>query len=172
MEMHIFSGADWLSVTENNGYGSLPIPRPRDDEIEALIRRWIALDTSSRQQAATAIREDQRFTLLAYSERMASRAVREKNPEFVFLGLLALGLDGWRNDWRDNAALICLYYDAAQKVGAEPDAVFARAGGFLSDKVATALRGFLRRSSEDKSLDAMGYEEGCDDQGFRYRRTW
>ncbi|MGH8021736.1 MAG: hypothetical protein ACREIA_26330 [Opitutaceae bacterium] len=172
MEKLLFSGADWLSVTENNGYGLLPIPHPRDDEIKALILRWIALDVASRQQTAAAIKEDQRFTLLAYSERMASRAVREKNVELVFLGLLALGLDGWRNDWRDNAALLCLHYDAAQKVGAQPDAVFARAAGLLSDKVATALRGFLRRSSEDKSLDAMGYEEGRDDDGFRYRRTW
>ena len=167
-----FAAPDWLSVTENNGYGLLPIPHPRDDEIKTLILRWIAFDVTSRQQAAAAIKEDQRFTLLAYSERMASRAVRDKNAELVFLGLLALGLDGWRNDWRDNAVLLCLHYDATQKAGAQPDAVFARAAGLLSDKVATALRGFLRRSPEDKSLDAMGYEEGRDDDGFRYRRTW
>ncbi|MEJ1968710.1 MAG: hypothetical protein WDN03_08800 [Rhizomicrobium sp.] len=63
--------------------------------------------------------DEQRFTLLAYSERMASLAVREHNKGLIILGLLALGIDGWRGDWRDNAVLISLHYDAAKMLGDE-----------------------------------------------------
>jgi hypothetical protein len=171
MEM-LFSDVHWLDVAENKGYGLLPIPNPRDEEIKTLILRWSALDTVSRQRAAAAIRENQRFTLLAFSERMASRSVRERSQDLIFVGLLGLGLDGWRDDWRDNAALLCLHYDAARKIEVEPDKVFARAADLLSEKATIALRAFLNRSAEDQSLQAMGYEEGRDPEGFRYKRTW
>ena len=95
-----FEAAEWLRATNNRGYGPLPIPQPRDAEIEALLRSWMALDESTRQAAAQGIAEEQRFTLLAYSERMASLAVRKRNQELIRLGLLALGIDGWRGDWR------------------------------------------------------------------------
>lgn len=167
-----FSDIEWLNAAENCGYGALPIPHSRDYEIEELIYRWIALDEAPRQQTAATIVDDQRFTFLAYSERMASLSVRKNNEGFAFLGLLAMGLDGWRYDWRDNAALICLHYDALLKIGIQPDVIFNRASYYLSSKVAAALSTFLLRSAEDKSLNAMGYEEGSDNDGFRYRRTW
>jgi len=167
-----FEAAEWLRATNNRGYGPLPIPQPRDAEIEALLRSWMALDESTRQAAAQGIAEEQRFTLLAYSERMASLAVRKRNQELIRLGLLALGIDGWRGDWRDNAALISLHYDAAQRVGADPASLFETTAGVLSPKAANALRSFLRRAPADKSLEAMGYEAGTDADGFRYKRTW
>lgn len=161
-----------MRVNENEDYGNLPIPHPRDDEIEALILRWASLDPEARERAVAEIGEDQRFTLLAYSERMASRAVRDRNGELIFMGLLALGLDGWRADWRDNAVLLCLHHDAALKAGIPPEAVFERAATLLPPRVGAALQAFLRRTAEDKSLDAMGYKNGTDADGFRYRRTW
>lgn len=164
--------ADWLGVKSNHGYGALPIPQARDVEIGGLLRAWMALGEADRKEAAEGILEGQRFTLLAYSERMASLAVREANPDLITLGLVALGVDGWRRDWRDNAAIIALYYDAAQKLGTHPENAFEKAAALLPEKAANALRTFLRRSTEDKSLAAMGYVVGTDVDGFRYERTW
>lgn len=72
MKTLLFSDTDWLSVSQNHGYGPLPIPHPRDDEIAELIAQWAALDAASRQEASAAIKETQRETLLADSERMPS----------------------------------------------------------------------------------------------------
>lgn len=170
--MNIFSSADWLSADLNIGYGVLPIPDARDIEITELIKAWLKLDVSIRQAETQKIREQQRYTLLAYSERMASLAVRTRDQEKIFFGLLALGIDGWRGEWRDNAEIVALHYDAAQRIDESPDQIFDRAATKLSLKVATALRSFLRRSSTDRSLTAMGYSVGSDTDGFRYKRDW
>jgi hypothetical protein len=172
MSTNLFAAADWLKVKNNQGLGVLPIPQPRDLEISELLRVWMVLDESARQASAQEILEEQRFTLLGYSERMASLAVRDRSQELIMLGLLALGVDGWRGDWRDNAVLISLHYDAAQRLSADAESLFENAAALLSSKAANALRSFLRRSAPDKTLEAMGYVAGTDADGFRYKRTW
>ncbi len=135
----------------------MPIPQRRDAEISSLLRAWLELDEPTRKAALSQLPSDCRFTLLGYSERMASLAVRDRNKEHVLLGLLALGLDGWRDDWRDNVLVVCLHYDAAKRIGLRPNDLFEQAAALLPEKPAIALRSFLRRSEEDKSLEAMGY---------------
>lgn len=172
MGTQIFTNAKWLSVDQNNGYGPAPIPSPRDGEIESLLVKWQSLCPSERSTAAAQISEDQRLTLLAFAERMASTAVRVKDSSRIHLGLLALGLDGWKIDWRDNVIILSLHHDAVRRLGADPRQVFSQAGLLLSDKVNRAFADFLARTDEDKALDAMGYVTGCDEGGFRYKRDW
>ena len=168
----LLSDASCLDVSSNIGYGPSPIPTSRDEEIAALIQTWMSFGEVDRQAASTSVNEDQRPTLLAFSERMASRAVRESNQFWILLGLVALGLDGWRTDWRDNALLLCLHHDACQRIRASAESVFADAATLLPANVGAALRAFLKRSPEDQSLSAMGYKESSDADGFRYERTW
>jgi hypothetical protein len=172
MNNDLFASCDWLGGQNNREYGKLPIPQPRDSEISNLLRTWIALDEVDRKQSALEISIEQRWMLLAYSERMASLAVRERNQEFTILGLIALGVDGWRYDWRDNLLIVSLHFDAAERINASPEAIFGAAAQWLPEKSAHGLRAFLSRSAEDKSLAAMGYVVGNDEGGFRYRRTW
>lgn len=172
MDTQLFAKADWLHVDRNNGYGPAPIPSPRDGDIESLLVKWQALGFSERSATAALISEGQRFTLLAFAERMATAAVRHKDPSRVHLGLLALGLDGWKSDWRDNATILCLHHDAALRLTADPEQVFRKAGSLLSEKVSSSYSDFLARPDEDKALDAMGYATGRDEGGFRYKREW
>jgi hypothetical protein len=167
-----FAGASWLEAEQNRGYGLLPIPNKRDDEISALIEWWMALGQEDRVREAAAISESQRQTLLAYSERMASFTVRFQNPKAILLGLVALGIDGWRFDWRENVMLLSLHYNSARKLGLSPNDLFARAAAVLPPEAAHALDEFLQRADKDKSLNVMGFEEGSDENGFRYKRTW
>jgi hypothetical protein len=172
MDIEIFSNAGWLNVDQNNGYGPAPIPSSRDAEIESLLVKWQAFSPSERSEAAARIIEDQRFTLLAFAERMATSTVRQRDPNRIHLGLLALGLDGWKTDWRDNATILCLHYDAARRLAADPSHIFSVAGSLLSEKVSRSYANFLARTDEDKALDAMGYATGRDEDGFRYIRDW
>jgi hypothetical protein len=172
MKHNLFSLADWLRAENNRGYGPLPIPQPRDAEISNLLKNWMALDGPSRMASAIGIQEEQRFTLLAYSERMASLAVRERNPELLILGLLALAIDGWRGDWRDNVSVVSLHHDAAQRIGVSSENIFETVARLVSKTPADGLRSFLHRSARDKSIEAMGYVVEADNDGVRYRRTW
>lgn len=172
MDTQIFSNAKWLSVDQNSGYGPSPIPDSRDVEIGSLINTWQSFGSQLRSDTAAKIREDQRFTLLAFSERMATAAVRQKDPACIYLGLLALGIDGWKGDWRDNATILCLHYDAAMRITADPSQMFRKAGRMLAEKVNRSFEEFLARTDEDKALDVMGYVIGRDEGGFRYIREW
>jgi hypothetical protein len=168
----LIASADWLRVENNRAYGPLPIPQPIDDEITELLRTWAGLDPSERLAASLRVLDNQRFTLTAYSERMASLAVRTRDIEKIFFGLLALGIDGWRNDWRDNVTILSVHHDAAQRLSVVAEPVFERAAALLSPKVATAFAGFLERTPATKSISAMGYVASSDDDGFRYLRSW
>lgn len=171
-KLGFFSNAAWLDVAKNHGYGPLPIPVQRDDQISSLIEEWKCLDALERTEASCSVTEDQAATLLAYSERMATLAVRVRSRDVILLGLLALGIDGWRSDWRENTLVLCLHFDASKRIGTAPESTFRDAARFLSPRVAQALQEFLKRSEEDRSLEAMGYKVGMDRDGFRYQRTW
>lgn len=161
-----------LDASNNTGYGCWSIPHLRDDEIASFLCAWIALEAENRRVISQAIDDNQRPTLLAFSERMASRSVRERDDKWIVLGIVSLGVDDWRLDYRDNVPLLCLHYHACQQISVSPDWVFSSAASVLSPRVQAGLISFLERSPEDKSLSAMGYEESSDAGGFRYKRTW
>ncbi|HEY7297139.1 MAG TPA: hypothetical protein VH684_04305 [Xanthobacteraceae bacterium] len=167
-----FSSIDWLFDKSNHGYGLLSIPQPRDEDIANLIRSWTALTESERKESAAHLSDKQSSTFLSFSERMASRAVRERNSEYLLLGLLALGIEGGKVDRRDNLLLMPLHYDASRRIGANPNEIFENVARLIPGTGGQNIRAFLSRSERDKSLDVMGYVVGADDDGFRYARTW
>src|SRR5262245_44783288 len=133
----------------------------------------MALDKPDRIASARTISESQRYTLLAYSERMASLAVRERSQELIVLGLIALAVAGCEvGDWRDSIVVIAPNYDAALRLKADPGVLFEKAAALLPDDSAEELRAYLRRPAHDKTLEVMGYVPDADAGGFRYRRTW
>jgi hypothetical protein len=165
----LFSDARWLKSSANEGYGSLPIPTKRDDEITNLLGEWRGLDSVPRDSAIQRIDPDQCASLLAYSERMASLAVRNRDRNTLLLGLLAVGISGWRDDPRDGMMLLSLFFDAAQRLGVPPSSLFNDAGTLLPVDIGSELRAFLNRSPEDRSIRVMGYSDGNDADGFRYQ---
>jgi hypothetical protein len=112
------------------------------------------------------------WVFLAFSERMATRAVRDANETWILLGLVAQGMDGWRYDERENIMVLSLHHDACRRLGVSADRIFGEAARVLPDEAGAGLSAFVRRNPTDKSLTAMGYVEGVDANGFRYQRTW
>lgn len=172
-EPNLFSTADCLKSSNNRGYGRLPIPQPRDAEIGALLERWASLDAPARRTAAQQLALEQRDVLLAYSERMATMAVRHGDDELILLGLLALGADNLElGDERDSLLIVPLHNDAALRIGADPVAIFERAAALLPEESASVLKSFPQRPDDTKTIQSMGYIASADADGFRYMRTW
>jgi hypothetical protein len=170
--MGFFSSATWLNSSEYRGFGPMPIPIPLDIRISDLLRSWMQLDKESREAATLEFKKAYWTIFLAYSERMASLAVRKCDRELIVLGLIALGIDGWRYDWRENMLLLPLHYDAGLRCGFSSKDAFEESAGYLSQEPAKGLGAFLIRSEHDRSIEAMGYQIGSDTDGFRYRRNW
>lgn len=171
-EDYVEGAAARLVAGRNAGYGPLPLPAPLDAEIGRLLDAFTRASPEQREFLLSRMTREHSPTLLAFSERMASLAVRERAPGRILEGLLALVVEGYATDYRENALILSLHHDAATRIGADPARLFEEAASYAKPEVAQALTKFLARSPEDKSIAAMGYEVGAEPDGFRYHRTW
>ena len=160
-------------ATHNQGYADARIPAARDEDIAAYLERLIAGGADTREAAASAFTRPYTFTLLTFAERMATRAVRDQRDRPALLGLFAIGM-AWREaaDVRAAVPILGVLYDAAARAGADPARIFTEAQALLPDDVAPVLRDFLTRPDLDGIAAEMGYADGSDRDGFRYRRLW
>jgi hypothetical protein len=132
----------------------------------------LALNSEQKREVANSLTKGQLDVLKAYSERMASRAVREQNKQWIVLGLIAANVDAWRVDWRDNVLVVTLHYNACERLGISANDVFSEAAAVLPLNVSRAFTLFLKRDPADKTLESMGYVASTDSDGFRYQRNW
>jgi catechol 2,3-dioxygenase-like lactoylglutathione lyase family enzyme len=160
-------------TAHNRGYVDTGIPSARDVQIGAYLQRLMSKGIEERDQAANALGPAHTDTFLSYGERMATLSARERNPHHALLGVLAVALT-WRRclDVRPAIPILGLLYDAAKRAGGEPDRVFVDAAALCPADVAPVLRDFLTRADLDQIADEMGFSDGQDRDGFRYRRTW
>ncbi len=171
MTIKLFSAATWLRGDQNIGYAALPLPSSRDSQIAELIRRWLEMDGGERQRSAALVEPQHHPTLLTFAERMASLAVRNRDPDLVKLGLIAAGLDEAAGEKRDSVAVLGLLFRASQKTEMNVSSRFIRVARLLPPKAARSLLIFSRRPPHERAIEAMGYSEGMDKGGFRFTRV-
>jgi hypothetical protein len=159
-----------LEPDANRGYLPQPIPIARDSEITKLLLQII--DEHHWVLFTRHILDGHALVLRAFAERMASAAVRNRNPELLRVGLIALLLS-WRGaDLRETLTVCPLFCDAARRIGVDLAVVVASIRQMIGDEPAAPFIEFAKRSESSKSLQAMGYAAGADDEGFRYLRNW
>lgn len=162
----------WLKIENSAGYWTSPIPSHLDESISESLRHWIKWSSESRAEARSHLGDHEGGFLRGYSERMATLAVRERSPKLIFLGLVALGLEGGRFDWRENLLVISLHYDAANRIGEDADAIFREAAALFEAEIGNAIMEYANRSPEGKTIKSMGYEANGDGDAFQYVRNW
>lgn len=167
-----FLSAPCLNEGATIGYGQLPIPCALDDQITDLVDEWATLDQRARTEISRAITVRQQQVLLCYSERMSIRAVRERLEKWIRLGLLALGIDDWNPDRRENLRVLALHHDACARIGHSPTELFREAGALLGDNARLGLEDYLERELANRSIAVMGYEADGTAGSFVYRRNW
>lgn len=159
-----------LDPAKNVNYGRQDIPSARDSQIRELLLR--VSDQGAVDRIAPWMPRDASRVLNVFAERAASLAVRHQDARELRVGLLAAAIARTlTDDERDVLPALALLYRAAEKIGHDPDVQFTAVqklcgghGRFLTE--------FLRRTAVDKSIDAMGYEESHDKQGFKFIRNW
>jgi hypothetical protein len=161
-----------LDSKQSNGYGNLPIPCAIDDEVHALVAHLVALDPAGRRDLLSRMTQRHGYALLAFAERMAALAVREVRPELVDIGLSAAAISADLVDFRDALMVLSLLYRSAEKLGLDPSAAFAKVESFGNQYFDECIRRFPHRAEADRSIQAMGYVESEDQEGFRYQKTW
>jgi hypothetical protein len=161
-----------LGSEYTHGYGPAAIPSAIGDEVAEVIASLVASDAAGRRAIMRQMTEVHGFVLIAFAERMASRAVRENEPDFIAKGLSALAIAAGLVYIKEALPVVSLLLRSIDKLGLDARSVFRRASGFGNNELDRFLEEFPHRSKEDRSIEAMGYVEAEDLDGFRYKRTW
>lgn len=160
-----------LKARNNPGAGNLPIPSTWDQMLSEVVTKFIEAQPNERSRIVSLFTDQHSFTFIAFAERMAAYAVRTGSKEKLFEGLAALVLDGGKFDSRENITVMAPLYDAALKIGVNPETLFTQAADLASNEVSDVLRTFPSRPDESKSLICMQFVESEDEDGFIYERV-
>lgn len=147
-----------------------PIPCPFDAEISKFVCMFMQATPDERLQVISNFRPENSGFLFAFSERMAALGVRERSKQKLLEGLVALVIEDYKNDPRDNIICLAPLYHSATKIGVNPAALFAEAASYANSEAAGIIAHFPTRPAELRSLEAMAYKESYESDGFRYER--
>lgn len=152
-----------LDPRANEGYLEWPLPSTRDDEIARLIDHLI-------RSAGEGLVPVHGEVLVAFAERMASLARRNRSPETIRYGLLSLVLAWPIIEPQEGIVVLPLLWRSAEVLGLDPAEEFRSAAAAADN--GRELLDFLRRDQRDRTIESMGYSEAETIDGFRYVRTW
>jgi hypothetical protein len=166
-----------LSPGDFRAYGPLRIPDIRDDRIRRFITK---IETPEDfENAARLLSPEHEWMYIAFSERMASLAVRQQSSADLRDGLIANTLAYMvTRDWRDVMLVLAPLIRAAELISNNPVNEFVAASRIVGSterswgKADAWLLDFAHRKPENRTLAVMGYVEDRDEDGFRFRRTW
>ncbi|HEY9284950.1 MAG TPA: hypothetical protein VIP46_15950 [Pyrinomonadaceae bacterium] len=157
-----------VAEDESPLYLRQPIPSELDSKIGRLVRMFRDAPEGERKHFFKHDDEDTSWLLITFAERSAALSVREKSRDRILDGLLALIIEDYKVDPRDNLTRLALLYDAATKSGASPEELFSEAASYANNAVARSLLDFPRRKPADRSLKAFYYKEVEGPDGFKY----
>jgi hypothetical protein len=141
-------------------------------EISKIINIFVNSPSDGRRELIDALNSDHTFVLLAFAERMAALGVRERSRQRLFEGLIAIVIENFRYDTRENILILSLLNHSCVKIGVDPVELFREAASFADQEAADELNQFVKRPPESKGIKSMGYKEVMAQDGFRYQRTW
>lgn len=150
------------------------IPSETDAKISNLIKLFIQASVAERLAFYERVRSPLYGLFLNFAERSATLAVRDRSPQWVLEGLVALLLENCRSgDYRDTIVCMAPIYDAAVKIDIEADRLFEEVASYLENEAASHIKSFPKRFPYQKSLEAFNYIEVETPNGFSYEyKPW
>jgi hypothetical protein len=152
-----------------NGFGPAAIPDPRDQVMDDFLGGLRSQGSSAIGAVSRSTSEAGRRVLSAHAERLASRAVRLKEPRLLVSALTAAVLGGLGGIENEPLLPMALIDDARKRLGVDLAELFEQASEIVGHPGSVNLMIWLARAPEDRTPEAMGFEPVEDSGGFRYR---
>lgn len=158
--------------SSNRHYNEQQLPSETDFAVMELVDNFLKTSPAERERILPEIPNKTSGHLMSFAVRMATLGVREKSKTRVLQGLIALVIENFRIDWREDLMTLAPLNDAAVRVGADPVALFDEAASYAAPAVAQKIRAFVRRQPDLKSLAVMGFSAQDTPEGFQYVFRW
>lgn len=136
-----------------------------DREIESLCMEY---STASEEQRVVLRRvATNGWSFLHYAHRMAIRAMRTNNPEWIHLGLISLLLENGRSDPRETITCLAMFCHAASYIKSDFALLAGEATEMATPGMASYINEFVGRDPNLQSLSMFGLRETQDANGPR-----
>ncbi|WP_439676262.1 hypothetical protein [Embleya sp. MST-111070] len=156
-----------LDSRESRNYGDSPLDSKKDRMIGSFIH-LIKSGTDLHYAIELAKQKARWDALDTYAARMASLAVRNRDSQALRDGLVAaLIAMKSTDDQRDVLPTLSILYRAWELV-ADKNIAFRAQRELEVGETEDPLIEFGRRSPDERRIQAMGYHEGSDSEGFRF----
>jgi hypothetical protein len=150
-------------------YGRLPIPHLYDEVLAAAVQHFRDLTEEERARLNDSLTLDDMRALRMFAERMANLAVRSNDPDCIANGLMALVIEDFRFDYREDYLILSLLYRSGELLNRSSREFFEEAARYASPTVRDHLLQFAKHPS---TIGQMGYTEMGSGAEFRYKRDW
>jgi len=157
-----------LSGNRTRAYVKDEIPADLDARLADLISGLAAVPVDERKMIGDQLTRTVAGGLKVFAVRMALRAVRTGDPQYVLLGLRALALETDPNDPRDFFVAVGPLYRASELIGARAGPLFDEAASFTASGLSEFIRAFPRRPPENRRLADFGFREEGAGPTFRF----
>ena len=164
-----------MSLVSDRGPGAYydrPLGCAADAALSALVDAFAGATAEERTKMIVAVPNAFAGNFMSYAIRMATVGVRERSRQHVLRGILAMAIEDFRSDWRENLMTLAPLNDAAARIGEDPVQLFDDAATLASPATAGHLRAFARRHPDLKALKAMGWAAVDGPSGFMYSFHW
>jgi hypothetical protein len=137
--------------------------------VQFICDRYLRALPDERASIHSMVTPETSFLFFMYARTMAVEAVRERQEEKIFQGLIALAVENRAFDWRDSMMVLVLLHHSAAKIGADASQLFQRASAISTPQTGEGFLQFSARAPENLDLARFGYQEGTDSEGnFAY----
>lgn len=162
----------FLQGTSATDYWGCRLPSPSDARISEVCNLYMNANLTQRELLSSSLSQAAVFNLGAFSTRMAMLSVRQRSETLLLYGLVALIME---LDWPDLPDvrevlmdLSIIYYSAAKLDCAE--ALFQQAVQYAVRPFSRDIvLGYLKRTQENKRIEAMGWQEIAGPNGLIYQ---
>ena len=135
------------------------LPGPKDDEIAKVVEAYKAASAGDRLAIADGLTGSQVNWLGTYAFRMSMLSVRKESPALLQTGIIALLMTMKVKDWRESIMSTSVLYRASELLHLG-GAAFRDAAAYAPDEAAAdLLLDYLKRTDDDKTVEAMGFRE-------------
>ena len=137
--------------------------------VQFICDHYLRASADERARIRSMVTPEISFLFFMYAKAMAVDAVREREEDKVFKGLIALVVENRVFDWRDSMIVLALLHHSASKIGADASQLFHRAATISTPQTSEGFLQFSARTPENLDLAKFGYQEGTDSEdNFAY----
>jgi len=135
-----------------------PHPLPLDNKLTEICRRFAGSDATTRAITRTSLSVEDFYTLFTFARRSAVFALRDNQSSHIIDGLTAIAVIEPKSvDFRDALVPLALLYNAAIRIGDNPDTLVRTAVALAESNMSALMEGFINRSPNDKDLSQWGH---------------